>query len=111
MSISLVAQVGESQFKKVKLNSIPLPKAPAQLLISDVEFLDSKESNNLALDAVHKIVNTEFESNIASYYGSIKKSSPDQWGRIYSYSIVDTGFFQKLSDLAFFTAFSICSKE
>jgi len=29
---------------------------------------------------------------VVSYYGSIKILSPDQWGQIYSYSTIDTGF-------------------
>ena len=33
-----------------------------------------------------------FDANISSYYGSIKTNYPDQYGQIYSYSAVDTGF-------------------
>lgn len=33
-----------------------------------------------------------FNNSISSYYGSIKTLFPDQYGQIYSYSAVDTGF-------------------
>lgn len=33
---------------------------------------------------------------IASYYGSIKRYLPDQWGSLYSYETIDTGHYQPL---------------
>lgn len=51
------------------------------------------------------------ERNICSYYGAIKKVLPGQYGRMYSYESVDTGYYQPLSDesgrrpLAFDTVF------
>ena len=40
----------------------------------------------------------EVQKNISSYYGSIKRFSPSQWGRIYSYETIDTGYYQDLYD-------------
>lgn len=37
-------------------------------------------------------------ANISSYYASIKRHIPNQWGQIYSYSTVDTGFRWTLSN-------------
>lgn len=39
-----------------------------------------------------------FYRNIASYYGSIKKYLPGQWGQIFSYNVVDTGFYTNFKD-------------
>lgn len=38
------------------------------------------------------------ESDIASYYGSLKRTIVNQWGRIHSYEVIDTGFNHKLFD-------------
>ena len=39
-----------------------------------------------------------FYRNISAYYGSIKRYLPDQWGEIFSYNVVDTGYATKLYD-------------
>lgn len=36
--------------------------------------------------------------NISAYYGSIKRIFPDQYGRIHSFEVVDTGYFHQLFD-------------
>lgn len=41
---------------------------------------------------------TPFFRNIASYYGSIKQYLPGQYGEIFSYNVVDTGFTSKFFD-------------
>ncbi|SEW21578.1 hypothetical protein SAMN05428988_3226 [Chitinophaga sp. YR573] len=38
------------------------------------------------------------ERNICAYYGAIKRIVPGQYGRMYSYESVDTGYYQPLSD-------------
>ena len=38
------------------------------------------------------------ERDISSYYGAIKKYNPSQWGRLYSYETIDTGFYFALYD-------------
>lgn len=37
-------------------------------------------------------------ASISSYYGSIKRFLPSQWGQIYSYETIDTGFYSPLFD-------------
>lgn len=46
-------------------------------------------------------------SDICSYYGSIKKYLPNQWGRINDYQVVDTGYYQRLynNDNTIYTGF------
>lgn len=36
------------------------------------------------------------ERDVNAYYGSIRKVFPNQWGRVHSYEIVDTGFYGDL---------------
>lgn len=40
----------------------------------------------------------ERETDISSYYAAIKAFLPAQWGRMYTYSTIDTGFYSKLYD-------------
>lgn len=47
-----------------------------------------------ACDTPSKII----ERDISSYYGAIKRYVPDQYGEIYSYELVDTGFYTPLYD-------------
>lgn len=55
LAISTFAQTGSSGFKQVNLVAVPKPKLPADLVISDVFFSDSKEgNNNSSLDATEK---------------------------------------------------------
>jgi hypothetical protein len=47
-----------------------------------------------------------FSRNICSYYGSIKREIPDQYGQIYSAETIDTGFYHQLfNDGIEYTAF------
>jgi hypothetical protein len=39
------------------------------------------------------------EKNISSYYGAIKRDIINQWGRVYSYETIDTGYYQDLYTL------------
>jgi len=51
-------------------------------------------------------INTSSDNNLSAlrtrdvnaYYGSIKRYLPGQWGQINSFSVVDTGFFGRLTD-------------
>ena len=36
--------------------------------------------------------------DVNAYYGSVKADLPAQWGRVYSYTSVDTGFYQSLDE-------------
>ena len=49
-----IAQTGTSKFKYVSLNAIPKPKAPANLIITDVSFNDDGGNKNKILDAEEK---------------------------------------------------------
>lgn len=52
---SASAQTSSSAFKQVNLVAVPRPQKPANLVISDIQFTDSKEGNNNAsLDAAEK---------------------------------------------------------
>lgn len=56
----------------------------------------NESANNIDSDPTYKHLNKEKVADISSYYGSIKKVQPSQWGKIYSYSVIDTGYYQQL---------------
>jgi len=41
---------------------------------------------------------SNFFRNISSYYGAIKRYLPEQWGEIFSYKPIDTGFYSPFAD-------------
>jgi hypothetical protein len=42
--------------------------------------------------------NQTFDINVVSYYGSLKNVFPNQWGQMYSYETIDTGFQTTVDD-------------
>jgi hypothetical protein len=42
------SQVGQSEMKFVKLNSVPKPNGPAKLVISDIYFIDAVGSEKIS---------------------------------------------------------------
>jgi hypothetical protein len=77
--------------------ALPLPDktpsiAPGGVsLITDESRFTISEKNNCQAPA------RETPITVVSYYGSIKNIAPSQWGQIYSYETVDTGFQRNLS--------------
>lgn len=51
-----------------------------------------KDASKLA-GATFDVINTP----ISSYYASLKKNIPNQWGQLYSYETLDTGYMKKIS--------------
>lgn len=49
-------------------------------------------------DSPHTVTRYTGRNRISSYYGAIKRSLPRQWGRMYSYETIDTGYYQNLYD-------------
>lgn len=44
------------------------------------------------------LISDNIQKDINGYYGSIKRFAPSQWGRMYSYETIDTGYYQNLKD-------------
>jgi hypothetical protein len=75
---------------------------PALLYPSDVTTLPTgiKDHSRFTISGSGKCSTPALEQDISvvSYYASLKNIFVNQWGQIYSYEIVDTGFQRKLSD-------------
>lgn len=56
--------------------------------------------NTRTIASTQGVCNTSavFYKNVSAYYASIKRYLPGQWGEIFSYNVVDTGFYTTLKD-------------
>jgi len=72
---------------------------------STIEDFDKVVAYNAYLDSyaayqednsINRIPETVRKSNISSYYGSIKRQLLNQWGQIYSYETISTGYYSPL---------------
>jgi len=64
------------------IDTLPFPSSVQGVPVDDSRFVLSDVACNLDFQ----------QRNISSYYGSIKTNYPDQYGQIYSYDAIDTGF-------------------
>ena len=58
--------------------------------------IDAYRTHFSSLDEEH--YSSERELDVNAYYGSIKRYLPNQWGRMYSYTAIDTGYYQNLQE-------------
>ena len=63
-----------------------LSSAPGVSFITDQSRFTLSEKGNCAQPS------KEFDINVVAYYGSVKNIFPNQWGQMYSYNTIDTGF-------------------
>lgn len=85
----------------LKTNStLPFPDKTPSLnpagvsLVSDKSRYTISELNNCNSPA------KEADISVVSYYASIKNDVVNQWGQIYSYEVVDTGFQKSIDDIS-----------
>lgn len=76
------------------LPPLPFPNETPSLIssgIKEVSRFTISEANHCSTPAKEK------EISVISYYASLKNVIPSQWGQIYSYDTIDTGFQKKLT--------------
>jgi len=74
------------------VTSLPFPNATPSLIGNNGSLIS--DSSRFTLSQSGHCDTPEFLNpiDVVSYYGSIKVISPDQWGEMYSYTTIDTGF-------------------
>lgn len=79
--------------------ALPLPSDTPSLLIGSSvnKVLDKSRYINSQVDC--SMPEKEFDISTVSYYASIKDWIPNQWGQIYSYETIDTGFQVMFDDI------------
>ena len=78
--------------------ALPFPSETPSLIISGSSAID--DTSRFTVSQRGHCDTPEFQEpiDVVSYYGSIKVLYPNQWGQIYSYVTIETGF-QRLFDL------------
>lgn len=72
---------------------LPSPdKTPSLVLTSGNSAVTDNSRTTVSLQQNCTEPAKEFPINVVSYYGSIKNNIVNQWGQIYSYTTIDTGF-------------------
>jgi hypothetical protein len=87
---------------------LPFPNQTPSLLvggvsgISDTSRFTISQKNNCSVPSKNEAI------NVVSYYGSLKNTFVNQWGQIYSYDTIDTGFQENIdiNNLIFSTSSS-----
>jgi hypothetical protein len=75
------------------VSSLPYPDNTPNALIGGTTPV-IQDKSRYTLSEIGNCLNPEkeFEISTITYYGSIKNIIPNQWGQIYSYTTIDTGF-------------------
>jgi hypothetical protein len=89
-----------SVYLRTDLDTIPLPFPDENILL-----LGIKEKSKFTISEVGacSTPGSEKDINVVSYYGSLKNTFEGQWGQIYSYETVDTGFQYIFNNNSLFT--------
>lgn len=73
------------------ISPLPFPNRTESLLVgSESKIEERSRFINSQVDCSDP--ESQFDISVVSYYGAIKNIVPNQWGQIYSYETIDTGF-------------------
>ncbi len=73
--------------------ALPFPNKTNSLLLANGDSAVTDNSRTTISEQQNCTEpNKQFDVNVVSYYGSLKNNVVNQWGQIYSYNIIDTGF-------------------
>jgi len=90
----------------VPVTAIPFPSNSPQMLDSaGVPIVTDKSRFTISSIGHCATPAKEKELSVVSYYASMKNDFVNQWGQIYSYDTVDTGFQRNITDNNFSTIF------
>ena len=72
--------------------SLPFPHESENMLLGTIPILTERSRFTISEAGNCSAPSTEEDIETVSYYASIKNSFINQWGQIYSYNTIDTGF-------------------
>jgi len=73
--------------------ALPVPSQTPNLLIGGtVPSIQDRSRWTISEKGNCNTPENQFDISVVSYYASIKNTLPNQWGQIYSYTTIDTGF-------------------
>jgi len=84
---------------------LPYPNKTPELINSNGDSLVSDYSRfTISETGVCNIPDKEQDIQVVSYYASMKNIAPNQWGQMYSYETIDTGFQRMLDSGSYIDA-------
>jgi len=80
------------------VDQLPFPSKSPEMLSSGISIVEDKSRSTISENGNCSSPAKEEDISVVSYYGSIKNIIDNQWGQVYSYETVDTGFQKNLKD-------------
>ena len=74
------------------VTSLPYPNETPSLLAGTIPLIDDESRFTLSEKSNCLKPENEFDISTVTYYASLKNIARNQWGQIYSYETIDTGF-------------------
>ncbi len=76
----------------VTIDPLPFPSDSTNMLSAGDPIVEDRSRFTLSEKTLCGTPTAEQDISVVSYYASLKNSFPNQWGQIYSYETVDTGY-------------------
>jgi len=83
---------------------LPFPSDSKNMVVAGDSILEDRSRLTIGESGVCSQPRKEQDISVVSYYASMKNTFVNQWGQIYSYITIDTGFHSILSDVPNATA-------
>jgi hypothetical protein len=74
------------------VSPLPFPSNSPSMIVGGVPIVTEKSRLTIGGTSVCATPTKEQDISVVSYYASLKNIVPNQWGQIYTYTTVDTGF-------------------
>jgi hypothetical protein len=87
------------------INPIPFPNKTPSLLNGTTSIISDKSRVTIGESNACDVPEKEQDISVVSYYASMKNIIPNQWGQIYSYQTIDTGYQSSISKSGTSTVF------
>jgi hypothetical protein len=71
---------------------LPFPSDSPNMIVGASPIITDKSRITISSSNVCDVPTKEQDIEVVSYYASLKNTFPGQWGQIYSYETIDTGF-------------------
>jgi hypothetical protein len=82
----------EERENGTSVNAIPFPSQTPSLLNGTTPYIEDESRFTITDKQACATPEKEQDLTVVSYYASMKNIIPNQWGQIYSYQTIDTGY-------------------
>ena len=82
----------EREYNNESIDPLPFPSQTPSLLSGADPLIEDKSRFTIGSKGACATPEKEQDATVVSYYASMKNIIPNQWGQIYSYQTIDTGY-------------------